>query len=130
MSAIDQTSRASSALKKRQESIKKWKDSPTAKEPADHKQNHIKFELGTVFLSAISSGDIDEAHELLEKGVDINYANVDGLTALHQVYHVHILWAYQTLELSACSGDHLRLVWCSNQHISFTSCICREGFVT
>uniref|UniRef100_A0A8C9QQ92 Protein phosphatase 1 regulatory subunit n=1 Tax=Spermophilus dauricus TaxID=99837 RepID=A0A8C9QQ92_SPEDA len=44
----------------------------------------VKFDDGAVFLAACSSGDTDEVLKLLHRGADINYANVDGLTALHQ----------------------------------------------
>ncbi|NXI71471.1 MYPT1 phosphatase, partial [Anseranas semipalmata] len=43
-----------------------------------------KLDDGAVFLAACSSGDTEEVLRLLERGADINYANVDGLTALHQ----------------------------------------------
>lgn len=81
-----QTSRASNALQKRQESLKRWTTSETAKESADRsrKKTKIKFSLGTVFLSAVTSGDVEEVKKLLAKGADINHQNVDGLTALHQ----------------------------------------------
>lgn len=79
-------SRASNALLIRAESIKKWKNSETAKEKAVRvaEQFTIQFDKGTVFLSAVASGDLDETVSLLEEGVDIDYRNNDGLTALHQ----------------------------------------------
>lgn len=82
-----QTSRAGNALQKRQESLKRWKGSETDRQPVDRskKKSKIKFNAGTVFLSAVSSGDVDEVKKLLAKGTDINFQNVDGLTALHQV---------------------------------------------
>ncbi|NXI09212.1 MYPT1 phosphatase, partial [Irena cyanogastra] len=48
------------------------------------KKTKVKFDDGAVFLAACSSGDTEEVLRLLERGADINYANVDGLTALHQ----------------------------------------------
>ena len=88
-----QTSRASNALQKRQESLKRWTTSETAKESADRtrKKTKIQFSLGTVFLSAVSSGDVEEVKRLLAKGADINHQNVDGLTALHQVQYLALL---------------------------------------
>lgn len=88
-----QTSRAGNALQKRQESLKRWKGSETDRQPVDRskKKNKIKFDSGTVFLSAVSSGDVEEVKKLLAKGTDINYQNVDGLTALHQVRYME-LW--------------------------------------
>jgi len=44
-----------------------------------------------VFLSAVSSGDVEEVKKLLAKGADINHQNVDGLTALHQVQYLAFL---------------------------------------
>ena len=59
----------------------------TAKEKPERQDEQftIKFDKGTVFLSAVSSADIDEVIKLLDKGVDIDTTNNDGLTALHQV---------------------------------------------
>jgi protein phosphatase 1 regulatory subunit 12A len=39
-----------------------------------------------VFLSACLSGDKDEVREMLARGVNINAASIDGVTALHQVF--------------------------------------------
>lgn len=36
-------------------------------------------------MAACSAGDREEVAALLRQGADINHANVDGLTALHQV---------------------------------------------
>lgn len=80
-------SRASNALLIRAEAIKKWKSSDTAKEKSirTEEQFTIQFDNGTVFLSAVASGDLDETEKLLDEGVDIDFRNNDGLTALHQV---------------------------------------------
>lgn len=80
-------SRASNALFKRQEQLQRWKQSETAREPVvkTTKRAKLKFDDGTVFLSAVSAGDIDEVKKLLQKGADVNYQNIDGVTALHQV---------------------------------------------
>ena len=79
-----------SALYRRHEQLKRWADSDTNLEPSSPKRNNIrvKFTDGCVFLAACSSGDEDEVKKLLERGADINTANVDGLTALHQVIYV------------------------------------------
>ena len=45
----------------------------------------VKFRDGIMFLAACSSGDIDEVERLIKSGADVNTANVDGITALHQV---------------------------------------------
>ena len=87
MTDLGQTSRAASALLKRQEAIKRWISSDTNRESTRRSANQVRitFDKETVFLSAVSSGDIDETRNLLNDGVDINCSNVDGLTALHQV---------------------------------------------
>ena len=85
-SDLGQNSRASNALMKRNESIQKWKASDTAREkPVRYPdQFKIQFNKGICLLSAVTSGDCDEVSDLLDEGVDINYTNIDGLTALHQ----------------------------------------------
>ncbi|CAB3988371.1 phosphatase 1 regulatory subunit 12A-like isoform X3 [Paramuricea clavata] len=82
----NEPSRASNALFKRQEQLQRWKQSETAREPIvkPTKRNKLKFDDGTVFLSAVSAGDLDEVRKLLQKGSDVNYQNIDGVTALHQ----------------------------------------------
>lgn len=75
------------AKQKRNEQLKRWLGSETDLEPPilKKKKTKVKFDDGAVFLAACSSGDTEEVLRLLERGADINYANVDGLTALHQV---------------------------------------------
>ncbi|KAB5541878.1 hypothetical protein PHYPO_G00085010 [Pangasianodon hypophthalmus] len=74
------------AKQKRNEQLKRWLGSETDLEPPvlKKKKTKVKFDEGAVFLAACSSGDTEEVLRLLERGADINYANVDGLTALHQ----------------------------------------------
>eukprot|EP00794_Sanderia_malayensis_P012945 gene12945-14277_t len=86
MSELGQTSRASNALLKRQEAIKRWMISDTNRQSLHRPSNKVRitFERETVFLSAVSGGDADETKKLIDSGVDINCANVDGLTGLHQ----------------------------------------------
>ncbi|XP_029452983.1 protein phosphatase 1 regulatory subunit 12A isoform X3 [Rhinatrema bivittatum] len=74
------------AKQKRNEQLKRWIGSETDLEPpiVKRKKTKVKFDDGAVFLAACSSGDTEEVHKLLDRGADINYANVDGLTALHQ----------------------------------------------
>uniref|UniRef100_A0A8C5MKK1 Protein phosphatase 1 regulatory subunit n=1 Tax=Leptobrachium leishanense TaxID=445787 RepID=A0A8C5MKK1_9ANUR len=74
------------AKQKRNEQLKRWIGSETDLEPhvIKRKKTKVKFDDGAVFLAACSSGDSEEVLRLLERGADINYANVDGLTALHQ----------------------------------------------
>ncbi|XP_072394408.1 protein phosphatase 1 regulatory subunit 12B isoform X6 [Diabrotica undecimpunctata] len=78
--------RSNSALFKRADQLKRWEESDTNREPVSPKQKtrKIKFSSGCVFLAACAAGDKKEVLELLHKGADINTANVDGLTALHQ----------------------------------------------
>ncbi|XP_045509614.1 protein phosphatase 1 regulatory subunit 12B isoform X6 [Colias croceus] len=77
--------RSSSALFKRAEQLKRWEESDTNKQSAIPKRaSRIQFSSGIVFLAACTAGDKDEVQRLLKLGADINTANVDGLTALHQ----------------------------------------------
>ncbi|XP_049885236.1 protein phosphatase 1 regulatory subunit 12A-like isoform X10 [Pectinophora gossypiella] len=77
--------RSSSALFKRAEQLKRWEESDTNKQSALPKRaSRIQFSSGIVFLAACTAGDKDEVQRLLKMGADINTANVDGLTALHQ----------------------------------------------
>ncbi|XP_051884984.1 protein phosphatase 1 regulatory subunit 12A isoform X4 [Pristis pectinata] len=78
--------RSDNAKQKRKEQLKRWLGSDTEREPERPRTKHVrvKFDEGAVFLAACSSGDQDEVEKLLLKGADINYTNVDGLTALHQ----------------------------------------------
>ncbi|XP_075886072.1 protein phosphatase 1 regulatory subunit 12A isoform X4 [Nelusetta ayraudi] len=74
------------AKQKRNEQLQRWLGSETDLEPPvlKKKKTKVKFDDGAVFLAACSSGDTEEVLRLLDRGADINYANVDGLTALHQ----------------------------------------------
>jgi len=80
--------RSNSALMKRSEQLKRWQESETYKEPSEpklKKSRRIGFSDGCVFLAACAAGDKGEVEALLARGADIDTANVDGLTALHQV---------------------------------------------
>ena len=76
-----------SALQRRRDQINRWLESDTnrAADSPSFSNRKVKFQDGCVFLAACSSGDRDEVLRLLDKGADINTANIDGLTALHQV---------------------------------------------
>uniref|UniRef100_A0A8D8G740 Protein phosphatase 1 regulatory subunit 12B n=1 Tax=Culex pipiens TaxID=7175 RepID=A0A8D8G740_CULPI len=79
--------RNTSALFKRAEQLKRWEESETNKHsgtPKSPSMRRIKFSSGCIFLAACVAGDKDEVSRLLETGADIDTANVDGLTALHQ----------------------------------------------
>lgn len=84
--SIGGSNRATNAIIKRGEAIAGWSNSLTGKQSSVRhpEQFTIQFDKGTVFLSAVASGDLDEVENLLKEGVDIDYTNVDGLTALHQ----------------------------------------------
>ena len=78
------------ALWRREDQLRRWNISDTNKESAEPKildKYAVKFQDGCVFLAACAAGDTDEVERLLTKGADINTANIDGLTALHQVNH-------------------------------------------
>ncbi|XP_058832791.1 protein phosphatase 1 regulatory subunit 12A isoform X6 [Topomyia yanbarensis] len=81
-------SRNTSALFKRAEQLKRWEESDTNRHhsgtPKSPSMRRIKFSSGCIFLAACVAGDKDEVSRLLETGADIDTANVDGLTALHQ----------------------------------------------
>ncbi|CAL1263516.1 unnamed protein product [Larinioides sclopetarius] len=79
--------RSNSALFRRAEQLKRWEESETNNVPATipkDKKHRIKFSDGCVFLAACAASDTEEVERLLKQGTDINTANVDGLTALHQ----------------------------------------------
>ncbi|XP_028924615.1 protein phosphatase 1 regulatory subunit 12B isoform X2 [Ornithorhynchus anatinus] len=83
--------RAESARTRRAEQLRRWRGSLTeleagggARPSRRPRRARVRFEDGAVFLAACSSGDTDEVGRLLARGADINTANVDGLTALHQ----------------------------------------------
>ena len=67
---------------------KDWLDSETNKEPTflrNKDSTKVKFHKNCVFLAACSGGDTDEIERQLKNGSEIDTANIDGLTALHQV---------------------------------------------
>ena len=100
---MDDSGRPLSAKEKRQEQLKRWEKSATDVEPPvlQNLKPKVKFHEGAVFLAACSSGDLEEVKVLLEKGADINFANIDGLTALHQVSAFIVLLIYGGLVLCA-----------------------------
>ena len=85
--------RSTSALFKRAEQLKRWQESETSKEPNEPKikSRKIQFTDGCVFLASCAASDRDEVDRLLRRGADIDTANVDGLTALHQVLYTRVL---------------------------------------
>jgi protein phosphatase 1 regulatory subunit 12A len=84
-SISDEVNRQSSAIAKRREQLRRWDDSETNRESSNIKlSQRVKFEQAYIFLAACSSEDRDEIDKLIQRGVDINTSNIDGLTALHQ----------------------------------------------
>uniref|UniRef100_UPI00398E5424 protein phosphatase 1 regulatory subunit 12A isoform X3 n=1 Tax=Pristiophorus japonicus TaxID=55135 RepID=UPI00398E5424 len=103
------------AKQKRNEQLKRWLGSETELEPPVLKKRkaRVKFDDGAVFLAACSSGDTDEVKKLLGRGSDIDYANVDGLTALHQ----------------ACIDDNLDMVKFLVEHSASINQPDNEGWI-
>uniref|UniRef100_UPI00398EF75F protein phosphatase 1 regulatory subunit 12A-like isoform X5 n=1 Tax=Pristiophorus japonicus TaxID=55135 RepID=UPI00398EF75F len=110
----DDRKRADNAKHRRGEQLKRWLGSETDLEPPvfKKKKTRVKFDDGAVFLAACSSGDTDEVRRLLDRGADINYANVDGLTALHQ----------------ACIDENLEMVKFLVEHSANTNQPDNEGW--
>lgn len=76
----------SSALFKRAEQLKRWEESDTNRASSVRKNiKAVSFPIDCAFLASVSSGDKIEVNSLLYLAADINAANADGLTALHQV---------------------------------------------
>jgi protein phosphatase 1 regulatory subunit 12A len=77
------------AFTKRAEQLKRYEDSETNREsilPKSPSDRKVRFSAGCIFLAACGAGDKDEVLNMLNTGgADIDTANVDGLTALHQV---------------------------------------------
>lgn len=93
MAATDR-SRSEAAKQRRQDQLQRWQGSETDRTGAEargqnsapgNRRGRVRFAQGAVFMAACSAGDQEEVAELLRQGADINHANVDGLTALHQV---------------------------------------------
>lgn len=92
MAATDH-SRSEAAKQRRQDQLQRWLGSETDRTGSEGRKTaggsgtrraKVQFAQGAVFMAACSSGDREEVAALLRQGADINHANVDGLTALHQ----------------------------------------------
>ncbi|XP_035513227.1 protein phosphatase 1 regulatory subunit 12A-like [Morone saxatilis] len=92
MAATDH-SRSEAAKQRRQDQLQRWLGSETdqtgweARETVSGsgtRRAKVRFAQGAVFMAACSAGDREEVAALLRQGADINHANIDGLTALHQ----------------------------------------------
>ncbi|KAJ8249153.1 hypothetical protein GJAV_G00231750 [Gymnothorax javanicus] len=91
--AADDRSRSEAARQRRQDQLQRWLGSETDRtvpeireRPAGNegRRSRVRFTQGAVFMAACSAGDREEVAALLRQGADINHANIDGLTALHQ----------------------------------------------
>ncbi|KAK3526282.1 hypothetical protein QTP70_022685 [Hemibagrus guttatus] len=87
--AANDRSRSEAAKQRRQDQLRRWQGSETDLTGTEMRSRALKsakvrFAQGAVFMAACSAGDREEVAELLRQGADINHANVDGLTALHQ----------------------------------------------
>lgn len=111
-----------SALWRREEQLRRWaisETNSTASTTRNPAAVRVRFHDGCVFLAACSSGDRDEVSALLGRPppadddgggggrppTDINTANVDGLTALHQVPIARVDRSLQSKILSYWIGS-------------------------
>ena len=88
---MDELIESKNALWRRENQLRCWDTSETnsaSSTPRDRQLSAVKFHDACVFLAACASGDTKEVTWLLGRGADINTANVDGLTALHQVSYL------------------------------------------
>lgn len=87
--AAKHPARSATARRQRHEQVKRWEEDETSRASTQartiRRENRVKFEEGIIFLAATASDDEEEVKRLLKEGSDVNFANVDGLTALHQV---------------------------------------------
>ncbi|KAK7892105.1 hypothetical protein WMY93_024068 [Mugilogobius chulae] len=90
MAATDH-SRSEAAKQRRQDQLQRWQGSETDSTRPEAREvvsgsgpRKVRFAQGAVFMAACSAGDREEVAALLRQGADINHANIDGLTALHQ----------------------------------------------
>uniref|UniRef100_H3DF77 Protein phosphatase 1 regulatory subunit n=1 Tax=Tetraodon nigroviridis TaxID=99883 RepID=H3DF77_TETNG len=81
------------AKQRRQDQLQRWLGSETDRTGSEARDTlsasgtrraKVRFAQGAVFMAACSAGDREEVAALLRQGADINHANIDGLTALHQ----------------------------------------------
>lgn len=96
MAATDH-SRSEAAKQRRKDQLQRWLGSEADRTESEARQPifssggsgtrraKVRFAQGAVFMAACSAGDREEVATLLRQGADINHANIDGLTALHQV---------------------------------------------
>ncbi|KAG7473967.1 hypothetical protein MATL_G00101510 [Megalops atlanticus] len=91
--AANGSSRSEAARQRRQDQLQRWLGSETDRTVPEMREQpvgtggrraKVRFTQGAVFMAACSAGDREEVAALLLQGADINHANIDGMTALHQ----------------------------------------------
>ena len=75
-----------------------------------------------MFLDSVIQQDADEVQRLLALGVDVNYTNTDGISALHQVFIVHFLLVIVIVNLFLRFLLVIFIVY-----FLLGKCICRSG---
>ena len=93
------------AFSKRADQLKRFEESETNRQsilPKNISDRKVRFSSGCIFLASCVAGEKDEVLNMLNcGGADIDTANIDGLTALHQViiplYIVHLPSAFHTI---------------------------------
>ena len=120
--------RNSSALFKRAEQLKRWSESDTNTQPSEpkRKSQRIQFTDGCVFLAACAASDKEEVDRLLKRGADIDTANIDGLTALHQVSSdfQKLVWVFHRRSLcDRWSGIHNIYIYQWNGLVENNECV-------
>lgn len=86
------------AFSKRADQLKRFEESETNRQsilPKNISDRKVRFSSGCIFLASCVAGEKDEVLNMLNcGGADIDTANIDGLTALHQViiplYTLHL----------------------------------------
>lgn len=74
-------------IARRRLQLQEWQGSDTNKLnlATQNKKNLIQFKRKFMFLDSVIQQDAVEVQRLLALGVDVNYTNTDGISALHQV---------------------------------------------
>ncbi|XP_038639266.1 protein phosphatase 1 regulatory subunit 12C-like [Scyliorhinus canicula] len=116
---------AAAAEEKRKQQLKRWKGSCTDLEAGEPRwlvrpgvgtvgagavsgssARRVRFEAAAEFLAACASGDAKDAEEMLRGGADVDCANTDGISALHQACIDENLEMVEFLLAHNASVDH------------------------
>ena len=85
-----------SAWEKRNKQLQNWETSDTNRQPTyplPSRKSRVHFSKDVMFLAAVNAGDEEEVERLLtEEGADINCRNNDGLSAVHQVQSLSLVF--------------------------------------